>query len=73
MTARDELLYYCLAATPNEVTVAKSEQLADAYRAEVLREAAEIGRELSRQGYSAQEIANQLDRRSAELTGGEPS
>ncbi|MEV5129256.1 hypothetical protein AB0K87_01835 [Streptomyces sp. NPDC053705] len=31
-------------------------------RAEVLREAAELGRELSRQGYSAQEIAKRLDR-----------
>lgn len=33
-----------------------------ACRAEVLREAAELGRELSRQGYSAQEIAKKLDR-----------
>lgn len=32
-----------------------------AVRAEVLREAAELGRELSRQGYSAQEIAKKLD------------
>jgi hypothetical protein len=31
-------------------------------RAAVLREAAEVGRELSRQGYSAQEIARKLDR-----------
>ncbi|MGX1129934.1 hypothetical protein RKD49_002124 [Streptomyces glaucescens] len=31
-------------------------------RAAVLREAAELGRELSRQGYSAQEIARKLDR-----------
>lgn len=30
-------------------------------RAEVLREAAEVGRELSKQGYSAQEIAKRLD------------
>jgi hypothetical protein len=40
MSARDELIAYCLVATPNDVTFAKAEQLADAYRAEVLREAA---------------------------------
>ena len=34
----------------------------DAYRAAVLREAAELGRQLSRDGYSAQEIAARLDR-----------
>ena len=34
----------------------------DAYRAEVLAEAAGIGRKLSRNGYSAQEIASHLDR-----------
>lgn len=37
-------------------------RMLSAYRAEVLREAASLGRELSRQGYSAQEIANRLDR-----------
>lgn len=37
-------------------------------RADVLREAAELGRELSRQGYSAQEIANRLDRMADEAT-----
>ncbi|MGW1121091.1 hypothetical protein ACWD5B_28940 [Streptomyces tanashiensis] len=41
---------------------AKFEKAVDTYRATVLREAAELGRELSRQGYSAQEIANRLDR-----------
>ncbi|MFI0929681.1 hypothetical protein ACH4TP_38020 [Streptomyces sp. NPDC021012] len=45
-------------------------RLIDAHAAEVraatLREAAELGRELSRQGYSAQEIANRLDRMAEE-------
>jgi hypothetical protein len=38
-------------------------------RAAVLREAAEFGRELSRQGYSAQEIAKKLDRMADEAQG----
>ncbi|WP_399553886.1 hypothetical protein OG473_39495 (plasmid) [Streptomyces anulatus] len=37
-------------------------------RSEVLHEAAELGRELSRQGYSAQEIAKRLDRMADEAT-----
>ncbi|MFJ6578406.1 hypothetical protein ACIQMY_20845 [Streptomyces sp. NPDC091368] len=40
------------------------------HRAAVLREAAELGRELSRQGYSAQEIAKRLDQM-AETPGAE--
>jgi hypothetical protein len=35
-------------------------------RSAALREAAELGRELSRQGYSAQEIAARLDRMAEE-------
>ncbi|MGW6566469.1 hypothetical protein [Streptomyces sp. NPDC054975] len=42
--------------------------LLDEYRAEILREAAETGRRLSRDGYSAQEIANHLDRMAVEET-----
>jgi len=34
----------------------------DVYRSAVLREAAELGRQLSRDGFSAQEIAARLDR-----------
>lgn len=37
-------------------------------RAAVLREAAALGRDLSRQGYSAQEIANRLERMADEAT-----
>ncbi|WP_097865855.1 hypothetical protein [Streptomyces sp. rh34] len=37
-------------------------------RSEVLHEAADLGRELSRQGYSAQEIAKRLDRMADEAT-----
>lgn len=39
-TARDNLISYCLAASPNEVTLGRAERLADAYRAAVLAEAA---------------------------------
>ncbi|MBX9392215.1 hypothetical protein K4749_01040 [Streptomyces sp. TRM72054] len=39
MNARDELIGYCLAASPNEVAFQKAEELADAYRAENLTEA----------------------------------
>lgn len=38
ITARQNLINYALVASPNEVAFAKCEQLADAYRAEVLRE-----------------------------------
>lgn len=41
-TAREQLLGYCLAATSNEVTCRKAEELADAYRAEVLAEGARL-------------------------------
>lgn len=41
MSARDELTGFCLAALPNEQGFAKAERLADAFRAEVLREAAD--------------------------------
>ncbi|MFD9630147.1 hypothetical protein [Streptomyces violascens] len=40
MTARERLLSYALSATPNEVTIAKCEELADAYRDEVRAEVA---------------------------------
>lgn len=36
MTAREELIGFCLAALPNEPGFAKAEALADAYRAEVV-------------------------------------
>lgn len=38
--AREKLIGFALAATPNDVTSAKAEQLADAFAAEVLRDAA---------------------------------
>ncbi|MFH8751037.1 hypothetical protein ACH4GK_32150 [Streptomyces rimosus] len=41
MSARDELIGFCLAALPNEQGFAKAERLAAAFRAEVLREAAD--------------------------------
>jgi len=41
-------------------------------RTKVLREAAELGRELSRQGYSAQEIAKRLDRMADEAGAATP-
>lgn len=50
-------------ATP--VTPLLDEHTAEV-RAAVLREAAELGRQLSRQGYSAQEIAARLDRMAEE-------
>ncbi|RCH70539.1 hypothetical protein DT019_03345 [Streptomyces sp. SDr-06] len=40
MTARERLLSYALSATPNEVTIAKCEELADDLRAEVRAEVA---------------------------------
>jgi hypothetical protein len=46
---------------------------ATADRAAVLREAAELGRELSRQGYSAQEIARKLDRMADEAQPARPA
>jgi hypothetical protein len=44
MNARDHLIGYALVALPNEPAFAKCEQLADAFRAEVLREAVEAAR-----------------------------
>jgi fatty acid-binding protein DegV len=41
-------------------------------RAAILREAAEFGRKLSRQGYSAQEIAKKLDRLADEAQPAQP-
>lgn len=38
MTAREDLIGYALVALPNEPAFAKCEELADAFRAEVLRE-----------------------------------
>lgn len=61
MSARDDVRAE-FSWTPYPEQEAEYERLLDAFRAEVLREAAALGRELSRQGYSAQEIANRLDR-----------
>lgn len=53
-----------------DALAAKARELRDReraqHRAAVLREAAALGRELSRQGYSAQEIAARLDRMAEE-------
>ncbi|WP_309049028.1 hypothetical protein [Streptomyces sp.] len=38
MSARENLIGFCLVALPNEPGFARAERLADAYRAEVLRE-----------------------------------
>ncbi|MFE7566903.1 hypothetical protein ACFU76_08045 [Streptomyces sp. NPDC057539] len=40
-SAREQLISYALVALPNEPAFARCEQLADAFRAEVLREAAD--------------------------------
>jgi len=41
MSAREELISFCLVGLPNEACFVKADTLADAFRAEVLREAAD--------------------------------
>lgn len=60
MSARDALAAY-IGYEPGERDV-RFEQLLNAVEAGALRKAATIGGELSRHGYSAQEIGQRLDR-----------
>ncbi|QCX81155.1 hypothetical protein C9F11_37860 [Streptomyces sp. YIM 121038] len=53
-----------------DLLTAVVEYVTDDARVKTLREAAELGRELSRQGYSAQEIAKKLDRKADAMEGG---
>ncbi|MFF1916181.1 hypothetical protein ACFVYE_32260 [Streptomyces sp. NPDC058239] len=57
MSAREDLIGYALVALPNEPAFEKCEQLADAYRAEILHEAARL---LEAAGYS-DDAVNWLD------------